>query len=145
MYSNVSNIIISIYGNSWLTNDCMTIVSGWENLLSYYIKCRHLYSWELALKKYVIMWIGEPSSEQGSSESPCKYLTKTNSMAYGTRRCNAAFTRALQSSQSWAESNPIPRIDTYFFKTHSNIVLPVKTYLMNIQCHISYLSSFYMH
>ena len=32
------------------------------------------------------------------------YLKLTNSMAYGTCRFNAAFTRALQYFQSWAES-----------------------------------------
>ena len=33
-----------------------------------------------------------------------KKLTNYNSMAYGTRRFNAAFDKALQKSLSWAES-----------------------------------------
>ena len=41
-------------------------------------------------------------------------------MAYGYRRFNAAFIRTLSFL---SQINPIPRIDTYFFKVHSNIVL----------------------
>ena len=34
----------------------------------------------------------------------------TNSMAYGTQRFNAAFTRALEYSLSWAESTQLPAL-----------------------------------
>ena len=47
------------------------------------------------------------------------YLTL--SMAYETRRLNAASLRALQEP---APNQPIPHIDTYFFKVHSNVLLP---------------------
>jgi hypothetical protein len=42
-------------------------------------------------------------------------------MGYGIRRFNAAFTSALPIM---SRINPIPRIDTYFFKIYSDIVLP---------------------
>jgi hypothetical protein len=42
----------------------------------------------------------------------------TNSIAYGTRRFNAAFNNPYPEP-----TNPITRIDTYFFNIHSNIVL----------------------
>ena len=45
-------------------------------------------------------------------------------MAYGTRRFNAIFTRAPPIIPILSRINPIPLIDTYFFKTHSNVVLP---------------------
>ena len=48
----------------------------------------------------------------------------TNSMAYGTRRSNAAFTRALRMIPILSRINPITRIDTYLYKVHFNIVLP---------------------
>ena len=44
-------------------------------------------------------------------------------MAYGTRRLNAAFTWA-PIIPNLSRINPILRIDTHFFKVHSNIVLP---------------------
>jgi hypothetical protein len=43
-------------------------------------------------------------------------------MAYGTRKYNVAFICTLIHILS--RINPIPRIDTYFFKIHSNIVFP---------------------
>ena len=47
----------------------------------------------------------------------------SKSMAYGTRRFNAAFIKA-SNIPILSRMNPIARIDTYFFKIHSNIVLP---------------------
>ena len=43
-------------------------------------------------------------------------------MAYGTRRFNATFTRALSIIPILNRINPIP-IDAYFFNIQSNIVL----------------------
>ena len=40
-------------------------------------------------------------------------------MAYGTQKFDAAFTFLTLN-----QMNPIPRVDNYFFKIHSNIVLP---------------------
>ena len=48
----------------------------------------------------------------------------TNSMAYGTQKFNAAFTRGSPIIPILSKINQIPRVDTYFFKVHSNIVLP---------------------
>ena len=44
-------------------------------------------------------------------------------MAYGIRRFNAEFTRSTVNLLL-SRINPVPRIGTYLFKTHSNIVLP---------------------
>ena len=38
------------------------------------------------------------------------WISLTNSMAYGTRRFNSAFTRALQLFLSWAESTQLPAL-----------------------------------
>ena len=40
-----------------------------------------------------------------------------NSMDYGTRRFNAAFTRALKIVPILSRINPIPRTDTYFLRS----------------------------
>ena len=45
-------------------------------------------------------------------------------MAYGARRFNAAFTRAVPIIPILSRINAIPSIDTNLFKVHSNIVLP---------------------
>ena len=45
-------------------------------------------------------------------------------MAYETRRFNAAIHKRPPIIPILSRINPIPRIDTYFFKIHSNIFLP---------------------
>ena len=50
-----------------------------------------------------------------------KYLT--NSMAYGTWRYNATFTQSSPIIPILSWINPIPPIDTYFFKVHFDTVL----------------------
>ena len=53
------------------------------------------------------------------------YSKVPNFMTYGIRRFSAAFTGVLGSPviAILSRINPIPRIDTYFFKINSNIVL----------------------
>ena len=45
-------------------------------------------------------------------------------MAYGTQRFNAEFTKGSPIIPILSQINQISRIDTYFFKINSNIVLP---------------------
>ena len=45
-------------------------------------------------------------------------------MAYETRRFNATLSKGTPIIPILSRINPIPRIDAYFFKIHSNIVLP---------------------
>jgi hypothetical protein len=51
----------------------------------------------------------------------------TNSMAYGTRRFKASPIIPILS-----RINPVPRIDSYFFKVDSNIVLGLPTSLFSV-------------
>jgi hypothetical protein len=45
-------------------------------------------------------------------------------MAYETRRFKCHIHKGSPIIHILNQINPIPRIDTYFFKVHSNIVLP---------------------
>ena len=68
------------------------------------------------------------------NQSPSDFMVSyiTNSMAYGTRRFNAVFTKA-PIIPILSRINPIPRIYTNLFKVHSNIVLtstPLKVFFL---------------
>ena len=65
------------------------------------------------------------------TENVPRSIAYTKSMAYKTRRFNAAFTIRILI---WIWINPIPRIDTYFFKIHSSIVLPSRPSWRSLSC-----------
>ena len=64
-------------------------------------------------------------------------------MAYGTRRFNAAINKGSPIIPILSQINPIPRIDTYFFKVHSNIVLlPMPKGLFRVGLPVKILKAF---
>ena len=53
-----------------------------------------------------------------------KHNERTNSMAYGNTEVQSHIHKGSPVTSILNQINPIPRIDTYFFKIYSNIVLP---------------------
>jgi hypothetical protein len=55
----------------------------------------------------------------------CSHLTSQEIPTfYGTQRLITMFTRSHNWTQSWAQSNPVHNLTSYFCKIHFNIILP---------------------
>ena len=65
------------------------------------------------------------SGEESSKIFICLYIFYIiKSMAYGLRNFKSAFRNTSPIIPALSRINPIPRIDTYFFKIYFNIVFP---------------------
>ena len=96
------NYVFDQFTHSFVSGNNAAVL--WSGLTSETTKPQACTGLDVALTRFV------SNTEWSLSSAEIYFLwVLTNFMAYGTRRCNAAFTKTLKLSLSWAEST-LPRM-----------------------------------